>query len=233
MKKPSSKPPLVLLTGLSSDCRLWEHQVKNLGADLFIHVISAIQNTPEKMVESILQEVPERFSLAGHSMGGWLCLEVMRVAASRVSRLCLLNTTARMDSKEKRKSREEMICKVREGRFNEVAVAMADHFVYNSHVKTKIENMFLEVGKEIFINQQQAMMARKECESVLHTIACPTLVIHAAQDKNFSLEEHQELVDRIPYAELAIVENSGHMSPMEAPEAITGLLREWFCLESK
>lgn len=69
------------------------------------------------------------------------------------------------------------------------------------------------------------MMDRNSSESVLSLITCPTLVIHATQDKNFSLLEHQELVDLIPNAKLALVEDSGHMSPMEMPQAITALLR--------
>jgi len=52
-------------------------------------------------------------------------------------------------------------------------------------------------------------------------------VIHAAQDRNFCLEEHRELTTQIPNARLVQVEVSGHMSPMEAPEAITALLRHW------
>jgi pimeloyl-ACP methyl ester carboxylesterase len=94
-------------------------------------------------------------------------------------------------------------------------------------VKPDVEKMFLDVGEKVFISQQKAMMRRKETQSILATITCPTWVIHAAQDKNFSLEEHKELVNQIPHAELAIVENSGHMSPMEAPEAITALLCHW------
>jgi pimeloyl-ACP methyl ester carboxylesterase len=218
---------LILLSGLSSNEDLWQHQVRHLSDIVSIQVISAVQDTPEKMVQAILDEAPPRFALAGHSMGGWLCLEVMRVASSRITQLCLLNTTARMDSKEKTMKRREMIQQAESGQFQEVVAAMAEHFVFNPLVKCAVEKMFFEVGAKVFINQQRAMMRRRETESVLPTIACPTLVIHAAQDNNFSLEEHEELVHRIPSAELSIVEHSGHMSPMEAPDAITGLLYHW------
>ena len=69
-----------------------------IGKKYNISVISAIQDTPQKMIQAILDEAPPKFALAGHSMGGWLCLEIMRVAPSRVSKLCLLNTTKEMDS---------------------------------------------------------------------------------------------------------------------------------------
>lgn len=71
------------------------------------------------------------------------------------------------------------------------------------------------------------MLQRTECLSILPKIMCPTLVIHGVQDKNFSLEEHQELVSNIPNSKLALIEDAGHMSPMEMPQAVTSLLRFW------
>ena len=85
--------------------------------------------------------------------------------------------------------------------------------------------MFLQVGEKAFIAQEEAMMQRGECQSILSAITCPTLVIHSSQDKNFSLEEHQELTSKIQQAKLAIIEDCGHMSPMEMPQAATALLR--------
>ncbi len=111
--------------------------------------------------------------------------------------------------------------------FPDMAKELVEHFVYNSLVKRAVEKMFLDVGKDAFIHQELAMMKRSLSASVLSSIMCPTLVIHAAQDKNFSLLEHQELVNQIQNAKLALVEDSGHMSPMEVPQAITALLRFW------
>ncbi len=221
------KPPLVLLSGLLSNESLWEHQTRHLSDSTSIQVISPSQNTPKKMIQAILDQAPPKFALAGHSMGGWLCLEVMRAAPSRVSRLCLLNTTARMDSEEKKLARQQMILKAEKGQFPEVVKELVEKLVFNPRVKKEVEKMFLAAGQEAFIHQEKAMLARNECLSILPTIQCPVLVIHAAQDKNFALEEHQELTNKISNAKLAIVDNSGHMSPMEVPQAVTDLLRAW------
>lgn len=100
-------------------------------------------------------------------------------------------------------------------------------FVFNAPAKEGVKNMFLACGKESFIRQEEAMLKRDESQSILSTIACPTLVIHAAQDNVFSVAEHQELVEGIPHAKLAVIEDSGHMSPLEMPQAVTTLLRYW------
>jgi pimeloyl-ACP methyl ester carboxylesterase len=179
------------------------------------------------MVQQILGQAPPKFALAGHSMGGWLCLEVMRRAPERVTQLCLLNTTARGDSPEKLRKREQAIFRVENGEFAAVAKEIADLFIFNPSTKPQVEKMFLKEGKDVFIQQERAMIDRQECLSILPTIKCPTLIIHAARDKNFSLEEHQELAELIPNSMLAIVEDSGHMSPMEMPQAVTALMRFW------
>ena len=160
-------------------------------------------------------------------MGGWLALELARKVPERVLKLCLLNTSAQPDSAEKQQSRIEMMQAVEQGAFQTVAATLADRYVYTKRVKKDVLSMFLSVGKQAFLNQQKALLTRQECSSFLPQLTMPTLVIHAQQDKNFSLAVHQELVDKIPNAKLAIIEDCGHMCPMESPQAVTALLRFW------
>lgn len=221
------KPPLLFISGLLSNECIWSHQIKSLRDRASIKVISPTQDSPQKMVEAILEQAPNQFMLAGHSMGGWLCLEVMRRAKERVTKLCLLNTSAQSDTSEKKAKRKEMIQRAERGEFLEVVKELVEDFVFNTHVKNEVEKMFLEVGKEAFVRQEKSMLIRDECESILPLIRCPTLVIHAASDKVFKLEEHQKLTHSIPQAKLVIIELCGHMSPMEKPTAITSLLRSW------
>lgn len=221
------KCPLVLISGLLSNEFLWQHQVAHLKEIASTQIFSPNQNSVEKMIEAILEKAPAKFALAGHSMGGWLCLELMRVAPSRISKICLLNTSAQNDSLEKKTNRYEMISRVKKGHFEEVVEEVATCFVHHPFLKDGIKKMFVSVGQEAFVRQEEAMINRGDIQPVLSTITCPTLVIHAAQDKNFSLQEHQELVAKIPNARLAIIENSGHMSPLEMPQAVTKHLRFW------
>ena len=87
--------------------------------------------------------------------------------------------------------------------------------------------MFLSVGPEAVISQQQAMLTRQASVESLTSIRCPTLVIAAQKDPYFSVAMHQEMVNAIPNSKLANVDDSGHMSPMEMPQAITTLMRYW------
>lgn len=219
--------PLVLLTGLLSNETVWQYQVKALSGIVKVQIITSQENTPEKMILNILDKAPPKFLLAGHSMGGWLCLEIMKRAPERVIKLCLLNTTARSDSKEKKEKRSNMIQRAKNGQFEQLIKENIENFIWNLGMKNDVEKMFLSVGPEALIAQEEAMLAREECLSVLPMIGCPTLVIHAAHDKIFSLEEHIELSNRVQNGTLTVIENSGHMSPMENPEAVTDAIRKW------
>lgn len=221
------KTPLILISGLLSDQSLWLHQLEHLSSDAQIQVYSPSEDSPNKMLQAILEKAPNRFALAGHSMGGWLCLEIMRIAPARVAKLCLLNTTAKLDSEEKKSKRLEMIHKAETGNFKEIVDEMAKLFVFHSQVIEDVKKMFLTVGKKTFIRQERSMLARQECQSILPSIPCPTLVIHSTQDKVFKLEDHKELVENIPLAKSAIIEDCGHMSPFEMPQAVTTLLKYW------
>lgn len=225
--QPINRPLLILVSGLLSNEYVWRHQIDYLRDFASIRIVLSKEDTSEKMVRAILDNAPPTFALAGHSMGGWVCLEVMRVAPDRVIKLCLLNTTARNDSDEKRAKREKMILRAKQERFHEITEELVSSFVYNPHLKESVKEMFLSMGAEVFIQQEQAMLGRRECFSILPRIGCPTLVIHASKDKNFSFEEHEELAAKIPNAKLAVIEDSGHMSPLEMPQAVTALLRCW------
>lgn len=221
------KKALVLLPGLLSNERIWAHVAAHLSDCAEIYILPSVDNSREKMVRSILERAPPTFALAGHSMGGWLCFEILRAAPERVERLCLLNTTARADSEEKRRKRHAMIERVRKGEFCNVVEELVEFFVFQPEAKEGVRKMFLEVGEKTFIAQEEAMLQKEEVLSLLPRIVCPTWVIHAAEDRNFSLEEQEEIMEKIPHAKLAVVEEAGHMSPLETPQAITALLRLW------
>lgn len=223
-----AKPSLILLPGLLSDEELWEHQKEHLEELLPCHIIPLISATSTQgLLKIVLEQIHGNFYLAGHSMGGWFALELARIVPERILKLCLINTSAQPDSVEKSGRRVSMMEQVKQEDFAKVARNIADYFVYNQAVKEKVLAMFLRVGSHAFINQQQTLLTRDPCISFLENLKMPTLVIHSSQDRNFSIKDHQELASKIPKAKLAILEDCGHMSPMESPAAITAFLRFW------
>ena len=66
-------------------------------------------NSLVSMARVVLKTAPDRFALAGHSMGGRVALEIMRVAPERVERLALFDTSATPAPSDEPGKRHEMI----------------------------------------------------------------------------------------------------------------------------
>lgn len=220
------KPALILVPGLLSDETVWHHQVTHL-QDIVEPIVPEIGKCQslQEIIASILAQAPEKFALAGHSMGGWLALEIMRHHRDRVTKLCLIDTSAELDSIEKTQHRLDMLEQVKLGNIHHVLEQIKQNFVYQKAVEGAVKEMFLR-NQHSFIRQEKIMLARQTCTDFLPELSLPTLLIVGAEDKGF-YAAMMNIQKALPTAKLAVIEKSGHMTPMEAPEAVTSLMRDW------
>ncbi len=115
----SDSLPVVLVPGLACSPRVFAAQLPALWRHGPVFVASPLRdNTMEAIARRILDEAPPRFSLAGHSMGGYVCLEIWRQAPERVARLALLNTYSRPDPAEAAEHRRGWIAEVQTRRLS-------------------------------------------------------------------------------------------------------------------
>jgi len=227
------KQNLVLVPGLLCDAAMWEHQRRYLSevAEITIADVTRFE-TMVGTAEAVLAMAPERFALAGLSMGGYVSLEIMRRASNRVTKLALLDTSARPDTGEQSTRRQHFIQLTKEGRFNEVISTLLSLLVHPDRMQderlcTDIKEMNRRVGPEVFKRQQAAIIGRQDSRNDLSKMRCPTLILCGRQDALTPLEVHEEMSSRIPKARLVVIEDCGHMSTMERPQAVTALLRDW------
>ncbi len=108
--------PIVLVPGLACSPRVFAAQLPALWRHGSVTVASPLRdNTMAAIAKRILDSAPPRFALAGHSMGGYVCLEIWRQAPERVARLALLNTYSRSDPPELAEHRRRWIADVQQG----------------------------------------------------------------------------------------------------------------------
>ncbi len=229
----SSKSTLILAPGLLCDAALWRHQCEHLSDIAEVMVADfTTGNTMADFAASILAMTPGPFALAGLSMGGYVVQEVMRQAPERVERLALLDTGARADTEEQSSRRRGLIDLAGKGKFKGVTARLARQFLHEDRHSDKplfdeVMAMARRVGKDAFLRQQTAIMGRAEGRGDLPKIDVPTLVVCGRQDALTPLELSEEIAAGIPGAALVAVEDCGHLSTMERPEAVTALLRYW------
>ncbi len=233
MTAPTPKAPLILLPGLLCDEALWAHQTETLADIADITVADMTQDdTIEGMAERVLAGAPETFALAGLSMGGYAAQEIMRQAPERVARLALLDTSANADTPEARKQRQGFITQLGLGSFRGVTEKLLPFLIHKNRldddaliavIKASAQN----VGPEAFTRQQQAIMARSDSRGDLKKIACPTLILCGREDALTPLNQHEEMAAAIPNASLVVIEDCGHLAPLERPRAVSAVMRYW------
>lgn len=229
----TARPTLVLLPGLLNTRRLFEHQIEAL-SDIADCVVPELwhYDSVGAMAEAAIANAPQRFALAGFSMGGYVAFEVMRRAGTRVDRLALIDTQANPDAPETTARRRGFVEQTRIGRFHGVQPALLPQLLHPSHLGDKlitqpILEMAAEIGADGFVREQQAIMDRPDSRPLLVEITVPTLVIAGRQDTSVPLRRAEEMAADIATSRLVVLEECGHMSPLERPAEVSSALRQW------
>jgi len=232
------KTTLMLLPGLNCDAAVWAPQVAALQG-LANCVIPAWgqRDSLVAMAQQVLDEAPtERFSVAGHSMGGRVALEMMRLAPQRVERLALLSTgtapLAAGEAGEKEKAGRMALLKIaQEQGMRVMAQEWAKGMVHPERIGgpvfVQVLDMFDRGSAAQYAAQINALLNRPDAAPLLPTIQCTTLVLTGREDGWSGPAQHQAMAAAIPGAQLVIVEHSGHMCTMEQPQAVGEALADW------
>ncbi|MEK9831996.1 MAG: alpha/beta fold hydrolase [Rhodospirillaceae bacterium] len=224
---------LMMIPGLLCDARLWAHQSEHLSdiADCSVADITGAESV-DALADRVLAAAPERFALAGLSMGGYVAHAIMRRAPGRVTRLALIDTSARADTEDQLVRRKQLIDITRFGKFKGVTdrllpiLVHADRLV-EEKLTDDIKKMAQNIGSDAFTRQQNVIMGRPDSRPFLVEYGVPTLVICGRQDALTPLDLSEEMAAGIPGARLAVIEDCGHLSTMERPQAATALMRQW------
>ncbi len=225
--------PLILVPGLMCDAALWTPQrwAFSLERDVFV-ADHTTGSTIEQLASMLLSAAPPRFALAGLSMGGYVALEVCRLAPARVDRLALLDTNAHADPDENKQRRSKTAARAMAGEFDQIIEELLVALVHPDHVtRTDVANthrsMASRTGVDAFVRQQQAIVGRRDQRGLLPSLAMPALVLCGAEDKLSPLAKHREMADLLPHAQLEIVAHCGHLATLEQPDTVTAAMRKW------
>jgi pimeloyl-ACP methyl ester carboxylesterase len=222
---------LVLLPGFMLDAGLWDELAPLLAPLGPIHHGDLFQDdTMQAMAARILADAPERFVLVGFSMGGFVAREVVRMAPARIRALVLVGTSARGDSASQQARRHAIAGRTPDQAFrgmSRAAIARGLHpdRAGDTALVDRLRGMGNRLGGAVFLRQSN--LSRPPFDTRLAEITCPTLVVAAAQDALRSVAESEELATGIPGATFRIIENSGHMMPIEAPGELARLILDF------
>ncbi|RBP81211.1 alpha/beta hydrolase [Marinomonas rhizomae] len=228
-----TKPKLVCLAGLLCDQRMWHNVAAQLEHDVGIEIISfAGFDDLTDMARSVLSNIEGDFSLAGHSMGGRVALEIYRLAPQRVTRLALLNTGAHPKSDKEIPGRMRLIEAVKMSGASILVTQwlipmMSPKGLSNADLMADLTEMVKSYSVEDFEKQIHALINRPDAEALLSQISVPTLLLSGSQDSWSPVVQHQAIQQQISGSELVVIDDVGHMAPAEDPEKVAAALHSW------
>ena len=229
---------LLLLPGLLCDRAVWQPQIDALSGrfDCVVPDYSSLDSLTA-MAERVLATAPtEKFALAGHSMGGRVALEVVRLAPHRVERLALLDTSypplASGNEGELERSRRMALLQIaRSQGMRVMGNAWASGMVHPTRLNTPLYDSILDMIErntpDMFAAQINALLTRPDATPVLSAVRCPTLVLCGREDAWSPLQRHKEMHAAISGSRLVAIEHCGHMSTMEKPDAVSQAFEQW------
>src|ERR1700733_7630273 len=227
------KQPLLLLSGLLCDETVWADIPARLADVAEVRILSfGGFSSIAAMAEHVLAVAPERFALAGHSMGGRVALEAVRSARSRIAGLALLNTGVHTVRDGEPQSRGRLLRLAYARGMSALAAEWLPPMMAGGASRTvelmpRLMAMVERSTTDSYAGQINALLNRPDALPVLPTITVPTLLLSGSEDTWSPISQHETMRRRIPHATLFEIHGAGHMAPIERPEAVAVALREW------
>lgn len=176
----------------------------------------------------------DRVLLGGCSMGGYLAMAVLRAAPERVAGLVLIDTRAGADSDEAAAGRRATAERAEtEGHAGWLAEKMLPDLL-GATTRAALPELVGTVRELIDAQPpagvawaQRAMAARPDSLALLRTADVPALVLVGEEDTLTTPEVAREMAGAMPDAELVVLPNVGHLSPLESPAAVADAISAW------
>ncbi|MEQ8902362.1 MAG: alpha/beta fold hydrolase [Roseovarius sp.] len=228
-----SSDPVVFLPGMMCDARLFAPQLADLSRDMAVTVAPVTGGDRiEEIASGLLDVLPQRFALAGLSMGGIVAMDILRRAPDRVTRIALMDTNSLAETPQSAAGYEPFIIKLRAGRIAEAVEMMLGRDVLapgpaRAGVMSALVEMAEGLGVAAIIRQTRALQRRRDYQSVLRRCKVPALVLCGAHDTLTPLKRHEFMAEMIPNATLTVIPDAGHLPVLEQPEVTTAALRGW------
>ncbi|MEB2842935.1 alpha/beta fold hydrolase [Rhizobiales bacterium RZME27] len=222
---------LLMIPGFMLDADLWRDVEPALAQwEPITHAVATEGDTLAEMAQAILKDAPQTFVLIGFSMGGYIAREILRQAPERVEALVLIATSARGDSEVQARRKQALAGQAGGIAFKALSTTAVSSSLHPDNAGrgdliSRIQDMGQRLGSDVF--RRQSLLDRRDERDKLKTITCPTLVIAGDEDRLRSREEALELHDGISGSTFVVIEKTGHMVPMEAPERLAEVVNDW------
>ena len=224
---------LVCLSGTLCDEKLWHSQEQALASTHHCVFPSISTHTDVRaLAKSILDTLPEIFTLAGMSAGAVVAFEILRQAPKRVEKICIISGNPgeiTPDLKEKIQSLYDTV--VTDGidkTFREILLPISlDASNQTDAMYADLICMANRVGVSAYENQVAMLMTRQGAMDILTGLDIPVLAVCGESDRICPVAGHQAIVDTVHNGTLVVLPNTGHYINWENPIGLNTALENF------
>ncbi len=234
--------PIVYVPGWGCDGDLFTDVIERLdevAGDPVEQVAASLgdAHSLDAMVEAVVAQLPERCSLVGASMGGWVAQRVAATVPERVERLVLASTWSEPPPgfTDVLRASNELVDGGAWGEdLRPVLLANFSPALQDGPLPDRMLAMLDRIGPELLNAQADAMIAAPDVTASHPSIAAPTLVLAADADVFFPVAvQRATALSLVACDQVAVgfevIAESNHNVTWEQPERFVAALRRW-CL---
>ena len=240
---------VVLLHGYLESMLVWDEfisllkdSVRVVVIDLPGHGVSVVNgevHTMEYLAECVAEAMKalgiDRYSVVGHSMGGYVALAMAELYPSSLNSVVLLSSTTSADSQEKCDRRRREIELIKAGKKNTLA-RLVPHAGFAPENVKRLKDYIEDIAELILLAEDEGVMAilagmieRKSRGEQLRDSGIPHLFIFGRYDYYIPVEVAEEMIAADPGAKVLWLEHSGHMGFYEEPELTANAILDIVC----
>jgi len=241
--------PVILLHAFPLNHHLWDAQaaaIRKSGREVLTPDLPGFGRSPVPEAEPSLDVYAgavlaaadvagyERFVLGGLSMGGYTAMSLLRLDPDRVSGLILADTRSAPDTPEAAEGRRAT---------SDTVVASPDLVAFaRAIIPTLVGPTTLAERPEVLETVRawieansplgvawalRALANRRDSAALLARFAGPSLIVWGEEDELTNREMQEPMIDALQDVEFAVIPRCGHLSAVEAPDAVTGVLLDF------
>jgi pimeloyl-ACP methyl ester carboxylesterase len=232
----TSLPCLVFIPGTLCDGRIFKKQVQALrGVARCITLDYAQLKDLPQWQTRWLARLPQRFYLAGFSLGGLMALEFLRAAPERIEGLALIASNAQPAGAQARR-RSAMLRHMWLDRGpSEVARHVKPAYFHHEAKRRKHQQLVFDMAtqtpKRSAFEEFAWAAQRPSGLPVLRDFNGKLLAISGAQDRLCPRAWQRAMCEAQPRMQWREIARCGHFVPLEAPAKLSHALQAWLGVE--
>lgn len=239
--------PVILIHGFCEDHSVWNEIQDQLANNYSVYSIDlpgfgtsplptenfSLKEIGEQVYEWAKEQGIDRATLLGHSLGGYVAMEIAKVQPSFINGLGLINSTAFADDVEGKSKRDKALDFL-EKYSMEKFIAPFTPSLFNLKRKEehkaaieKATELAMSTPKETAKAYTLAMRNRPDYFDVWKNLACHCLYIGGLVDHRIPSEKAEAHIEERTEVDGYLMRDVGHMAMLEEPAETTQIIKDF------